>query len=152
MTDLVFRNAELSDLPFIVGLIHHDSAVVSVETPDDALADGYREAFQAISADPEQRFIIAEYEGKEAGFFQITFLPGIVNRGGWRCLIETVHVAPQHRNLGIGAKMMEYAIAQARERGCFLVQLTSNKLREDAHRFYRRLGFVDSHAGFKLKL
>ena len=86
------------------------------------------------------------------GTLQLTFIPGMVNRGQKRCLVEAVHVAPQHRNLGLGTALLNYAVERARAAGCGLVQLTSNKARTDAHRFYLRLGFAQSHEGFKLRL
>lgn len=147
---LVFRTAEAADLAFIVGLIHHDSVTGSVETPGDMTP--YREALAAISRDGNQLLMIAETGGERAGTFQLTFTPGIVRRGGMRCTIEGVHVDPAFRNRGIGAAMMDWAVEQARERGCWVVQLTSNASRGDAHRFYERLGFSPSHQGFKLML
>ncbi|WP_404402891.1 GNAT family N-acetyltransferase [Pelagibacterium halotolerans] len=146
--DLTFRPATLDDLPFIVGLIHEDSVVDSGEDPDP-LAPPYRDAFAAIDADPNQMLMIAEIAGTPVGTFQLTFTPGIARQGQWRCTIEAVHVAPGHRSKGIGAAMMDWAVETAKARGCGMAQLTSNKLRKDAHRFYNRIGFSQSHEGFK---
>ncbi|MCD7060233.1 GNAT family N-acetyltransferase [Pelagibacterium xiamenense] len=151
MTDLAFRPAALDDLPFIVGLIHEDSVVDSGEDPDP-MARPYRNAFATIAADPNQLLVIAEIDGTPVGTFQLTFTPGIARQGQWRCTIEAVHVAPSHRNKGIGAAMMEWACETAKARGCGLAQLTSNKLRKDAHRFYTRIGFAQTHEGFKRAL
>ncbi|WP_367115404.1 GNAT family N-acetyltransferase [Devosia sp.] len=96
--------------------------------------------------------MVAELAGRPVGTLQLTFIPGINRLGEWRCLVEAVHVAPDHRNLGLGSEMIRWAVAEARARGCGLVQLTSNKKRLDAHRFYERLGFQKSHEGFKLAL
>jgi GNAT superfamily N-acetyltransferase len=86
------------------------------------------------------------------GVLQLTFIPSITYRGGWRALIEGVRVAAAIRSGGVGRQLVEWAIARARERGCHVVQLTSDKSRVDAIRFYERLGFVASHEGLKLSL
>lgn len=152
MSDIAIRTATLDDLPFIVGLIEADSVSGSTEDAADPMGPGYRAAFAAVDADPNQLLLIAERAGTPVGTFQLTFTPGIVRQGGWRCTIEAVHVAHDQRNQRIGQFMMEWAIDKARERGCGTVQLTSNKARTDAHRFYSRLGFTPSHEGFKLAL
>ena len=152
MSDLVIRNAVLADLPFIVGLIDADNVGGSTEDMSDPQGPAYRAAFDTISADPNQLLLIAELEGAPVGTFQLTFTPGIARKGGWRCTIEGVHVAPDRRNQRIGEKMMDWAVEAAHARGCSLVQLTSNKQRTDAHRFYERIGFSKSHEGFKLSL
>jgi GNAT superfamily N-acetyltransferase len=79
-------------------------------------------------------------------------MPGLSFQGATRLQIEEVRIASSERGGGLGTILIEWAIEQARERGCNVVQLTSNAARIDAHRFYRRLGFAQSHAGFKLKL
>ncbi|WP_338609773.1 GNAT family N-acetyltransferase [Pelagibacterium nitratireducens] len=150
MSDLAIRNATTDDLPFIVGLIAHDTVLDRIDDPADAHGPDYLAAFEAIAADPNQLLLIAEFDAAAVGTFQLTFTPGIFRRGGWRCTIEGVHVSPDHRNRRIGEKMMAWAVQKAKERGCTMVQLTSNKKRADAHRFYERLGFSRSHEGFKL--
>lgn len=153
MPELAYRRATAADLPFIVELVTVDD--VSDMRLDDAsrLDDPvYAEALAAIDADPHQELYVATLGGEPVGTFQLTFLPGIMRRGMWRGLVESVHIAPAHRNQGLGGQMMQWAIARAREKGCGMVQLTSNKKRLDAHRFYRRLGFQQSHEGFKLYL
>lgn len=146
MTRLTFRNAAVADLPFIIGLVIEDSVVPTDDDP------AYREALAAIDADPNQEMWIAELEGQRIGCFQLTFTPGLMRRGAWRATIEVVHIAAAHRNAGHGGEMMRFAVERSRERGCAMVQLTSNKKRVDAHRFYERLGFSRSHEGFKLYL
>lgn len=152
MSRLNFRDATPADLGFIAGLIVDDSVVPTNDLPDQPDHPRYLAAFAAIEADPNQRLVIAEYEGKRVGTLQLTFIPGIARLGEFRCLIEAVHIVPTHRNLGLGSEMIDWAIEQARARGCGIVQLTSNKKRLDAHRFYERLGFSKSHEGFKLAL
>lgn len=150
MTTPSFRPATAQDLTFIVNLIANDSVGASGE--DDPSHPAYAEAFAAIVADPNQALMIAELDGQPVGTFQLTFTPGLARMGQLRCTVEAVHVAPEHRNKGLGAKMMDWAVDTARARGCGMVQLTSNKARTDAHRFYVRLGFSQSHEGFKLML
>ncbi len=108
------------------------------------------EAFQAITADPNHALYIVEKGGTAVASFQLSFIPGISRRGAWRGQIESVRVLPDARGQGIGEAMMRWAIAACKDRGCGIVQLTSDQRRSDAHRFYERLGFAPSHTGFKL--
>lgn len=91
-------------------------------------------------------------DGQIAGLFQLTFIPYLTYRGGWRALVEGVRVAAPLRSSGIGRLLFQWAIHRARERGCHLIQLTSDKARPDAIRFYESLGFVATHEGMKLHL
>ena len=134
MTDLAFRHATKADLPFMVHLITIDDVATSTDDWADANAPHYEQALAAIAADPNQAVYIAELDGVPVGTFQLTFIPGIMRRGMWRGLIESVHVSPEHRNKGLGKDMMGWAIEQCRAHGCGMVQLTSNKQRVDAHR------------------
>lgn len=152
MTSLTFRAATTADLPFIVGLIVEDSVVATSDDPSDANGFGYTAALSAIDADPNQEMLIAELAGEAVGCFQLTYIPGLMRRGMWRGLVEVVHVSAAHRSRGLGGEMMAWAIERCRDRGCGMIQLTSSKKRVDAHRFYRRLGFEQSHEGFKLML
>ena len=152
MNRLSCRDATAADLDFIVRLIVDDSVVPTPDQPDRPDHPRYLAALAAIDADPGQRLVVAERDGTPVGTLQLSFIPGIARLGQTRCLIEAVHVAPAHRNLGLGSEMIGWAIGEARARGCGLVQLTSNKKRLDAHRFYERLGFSKSHEGFKLEL
>lgn len=151
LTRLAYRAATAADLPFIVRLIVEDSVVATDDDPS-AADPAYVAALAAIDADPNQELFVAEFRGEPVGTFQLTYIPGLMRRGMWRGLIEAVHVAPLHRNRGLGGEMIRWAVERCRERGCGMVQLTSNKKRVDAHRFYRRLGFEQSHEGFKLSL
>jgi GNAT superfamily N-acetyltransferase len=149
---LTYRDATAGDLGFIVRLIVEDSVVPTNDEPNRPDHPSYLAALEAIARDPNQQLVIAEYEGQVVGTLQLTFIPGIARLGELRCLVEAVHIASTHRNLGLGGEMISWAIEQARARGCGLMQLTSNKKRLDAHRFYERLGFKKSHEGFKLSL
>ena len=152
MSRLSFRDATPDDLGFIVRLIGDDNVIPTNDRPDEPAHPRDLAAFEAIAADPNPRLVIAEFEGQPVGTQQLTYIPGIARLGEQRCLIEAVHIVPTHRNLGLGGEMIGWAIEQARARGCGIVQLTSNKKRLDAHRFYERLGFKKSHEGFKLAL
>lgn len=149
---LTYRPATAADLPFIVGLIVADSVIPTGDDPAATHGPDYAAAFAAIDADPNQELLVAELDGVPVGTFQLTYIPGLLRRGMRRGLVESVHVAPSHRNRGVGGEMLRWAADRCRERGCGLMQLTSNKQRTDAHRFYRRLGFEQSHEGFKLLL
>ncbi len=119
---------------------------------EDPLPRVYVDAFSAIEADANQRLLVGEIDGRIVASLQLTFIPGIAHQGAWRAQVEAVRVAQDLRGRGIGEAMMRHVIALAKERGCDRVQLTTNKARDDAQRFYRRLGFVASHEGMKLWL
>jgi GNAT superfamily N-acetyltransferase len=150
---VTLRAARQEDLPALVSLIAADQLGATRDGVRDA-ADlaAYTEAFQAIDADPAHILIVAELAGEIAGTMQLSFLPGLARRGALRAQIEAVRVAESCQGAGLGTAMMSWAIDEARRRGCALVQLTSDKSRLDAHRFYQRLGFVASHEGMKLAL
>ncbi len=155
MTTLTFRDATPADIPTMLRLSHAGDAR-GTDTPplDPATLDDprYRAAFDAIAADPAHRLIVAERDGEVVGTLQISLIPGLPNFGMKRGLIENVHIRADQRGNGLGTQMMQWAIERCREAGCGLVQLTSNKVRHEAHRFYERLGFQRSHEGFKLRL
>ncbi len=153
MTSLTFRDAAPADLPTILPLMHAGDARGADTPPLDpaTLADPrYRAAFDAIVADPAHRLIVAEQDGEIVGTLQISIIPGLSRFGTKRGMLEHVHVRADLRGSGFGTDMVKWAIEQCRQAGCSLVQLTSNKVRTDAHRFYRKLGFEASHEGFKL--
>lgn len=116
------------------------------------LPTSYYEAFAAITADPHNELVVGVVENELIAVLQMTFIPGLSYRGSWRMQVEGVRVAAAYRNQGVGGAMLAWAINRARERGCHTVQLTTNKQRTDAKRFYERLGFVASHEGMKLAL
>jgi GNAT superfamily N-acetyltransferase len=149
--DLVLRTATAQDVPAIVGLIANDQLGATRDgyTED---AEAYQAAFRAIDGDPAHLLVVADSAGQIVGTMQLSFLPGLARRGALRAQIEAVRVAGDMRGSGLGGAMMQWAIEEARRRGCALVQLTSDKSRGGAHRFYERLGFVASHEGMKLKL
>ncbi|MFI6299241.1 GNAT family N-acetyltransferase [Nonomuraea sp. NPDC050790] len=146
---LVFRAARAEDVPAVVALIA-DDAVAALRT--GAYGPAHEAAFAAIQADPNNELIVAELKGEIVGTMQLTYIPGISRNGATRLQVEAVRVAAHLRGQGWGRRMMEWAHAKGRARGCVMVQLTSDKQREDAHRFYRSLGYSQSHEGFKLPL
>jgi ribosomal protein S18 acetylase RimI-like enzyme len=148
--DVELRRAVLEDVPAIVGLLADDPLGRSRESGSDLRA--YRDAFWAVDADRAQLLVVATVGGQVVGTMQLSFIPGLAHRGALRAQVESVRVSAHHRSRGLGRAMLEWAIAEARHRGCALVQLTTHKTRTDAHRFYERLGFTASHEGLKLQL
>ena len=152
MKEISFRAATSSDLPQIVAMLADDDLGSTREDASLPLNDRYTEAFAAIAKDPNQYLAVVEIDGELAGCLQLTFIPGLSRLGMWRGQIESVRIAASQRGEGLGRKMFEWAIDQCRQRGCELVQLTTDKSRPDALRFYESLGFVASHEGMKLSL
>jgi GNAT superfamily N-acetyltransferase len=150
---VVLRRAQRRDVAAIVALMAADQLGATRDgVRDRADLAAYEQAFCAIDADPAHILVVADAAGEVVGTLQLSFLPGLARRGALRAQIEAVRVAASQRGSGLGAAMMRWAISAASERGCSLVQLTTDKSRTDAHRFYQRLGFVASHEGMKLAL
>jgi GNAT superfamily N-acetyltransferase len=151
MTDVVIRRATSDDLPAIIAMLADDPLGAIRESPADLTP--YQRAFEAIEADPNQVLVVADRNGEAIGTLQLTIVPGLSRQGASRGLVEAVRIAASARSTGLGTTLMEWSIEEARARGCTVVQLTSDKTRTDAHRFYTdRLGFTNSHEGFKLAL
>ncbi len=152
MDDIAIERASLKDLSGIVTLLADDELGQSRETMSEPLAPAYLSAFDAITADPNQ-FLGVALRGKDVvGCFQLSFIPGISRLGLWRGQIESVRVVSELRGSGLGTVMFKWAIERCRERGCGLVQLTTDKSRPAALEFYKGHGFVASHEGMKLSL
>jgi GNAT superfamily N-acetyltransferase len=170
---VIFRDARREDVPAIVALLADDVLGATREASPGAgrpsaggpsgsgsppgaggreIDDDYWAAFAMIAGDPRNRVIVAEEGGRVAGTLQLTLIPGLSRRGMLRAQIEGVRVASGSRGRGLGRAMIEWAIAQAREAGCGMVQLTSDKQRPGAIRFYESLGFTATHEGLKLPL
>ena len=149
---MLIRDAEARDLPAVVALYADDELGAGSEQPEEPLAGEYLRAFAAISADPRTLLVVADDGGQVVGTLQLMFLPHLVRRGGERAQVEAVRVASSRRGSGLGRELVTWAIDRARERGCALVQLTTDASRPDAHRFYGQLGFTASHVGMKLPL
>lgn len=163
-----FRDARREDLPAIVAMLADDflgaaregaagdaaarEAAGDVADGEAAVDDAYFAAFDLIEEDPRNRLVVAESDGRIAGTLQLTLLPGLSRHGMLRAQIEAVRVAAWTRGQGLGRQMISWAVAEARRAGCGMVQLTSDKRRTDAIRFYESLGFEATHEGLKLPL
>jgi GNAT superfamily N-acetyltransferase len=175
---VIFRSATRADVPAILELLTDDDIARSrdagaapppaggagAETSGGAGAEAAGgltpeavdaacwAAFEAIDADPRNELIVADEDGTVVGTCQLTFTPSLSRRGAERMTIEAVRVRGDLRGRGIGRALMAWSLERARERGCGLAQLTTDKRRTDAHRFYASLGFQPSHLGFKITL
>lgn len=149
----MLRPATEADLLRIVELIHLGAVGGrGAEDLGPPLPQPYYDAFRSFARFPEAKVMVAEMDGAVVGTFQFHLLPSLSNGALPTAEVESVHVSEELRGRRIGEAMMAWAIAEARRLGCKRVQLTSNKQRADAHRFYERLGFVKSHEGMKLNL
>lgn len=149
---IIIRKATRHDVPEIVRLLADDMLGSKREAYENGIAQSYYDAFETINRDNNQMLVMAEIEGKTVGTLQISYITNMSHSGAKRAMIEGVHVDATLRSKGIGQYMMEWAVTESKKQGCRFVQLTSNKQRKDAHRFYERLGFMASHEGFKLGL
>jgi GNAT superfamily N-acetyltransferase len=149
---IVVRRATSADLEAIVALLGDDPLGSMREAGAHSDLDPYRDAMSTIEADPAQLLLAVARQDRVVGTMQLSILPGLARRGGLRAQIEAVRVGSEVRGLGVGTAMFEWAIEHSRTCGCGIVQLTTDRSRTGAHRFYERLGFVDSHRGFKLTL
>lgn len=147
-----FRPANINDLPDIVRMLADDFLGSTRERYEDPLPESYIRAFDEIRADPNNVLVVAERDGEVIGMLQLTFTPSISFQGGKRATVESVRVDKKYRGRGVGRELMLWSIERAKEEGCISMQLTTNAEREDAHRFYRDLGFKGSHLGMKLRL
>jgi GNAT superfamily N-acetyltransferase len=146
----IIRRAVEADVREIVALLADDPLGAARESPDNLTP--YLAAFRHIDADPNQFLAVMERSHVVIGTLQLSFINGLSRRGATRVQIEAVRISSQERGGGLGTKLIAWAIEEARSRGCVLVQTTSDRSRTNAHRFYERLGFEHTHAGFKLML
>lgn len=150
---LLVRDATEADLPRVIEIINAGAvAGREGEQLGPPLPASYIDAFNEITGRHGGHVFVAELHGEIVGTVQMLILPNLSHLGRPIAQLESMHVVAEHRGTRIGEAMVERAIAEARLHGCFRVQLTSNKVRHDAHRFYKRLGFEASHEGFKLAL
>lgn len=152
MSDVVVREAHPGDLEPIVRLHAEDALGGHGDAWGEETRPAYAAAFARIVTSEDHALFVAERAGEVVGSFQVTAIPCLVGRGSTRVKVEAVQVRRDRRSAGIGAAMMAAAEAWARARGAAFVELTSNAARADAHRFYARLGYLQSHLGFKKKL
>ena len=149
---VLMRPARQEDLSAIVRMLADDPLGAAREHHADPLPLGYLEAFEKIAADPRNLLAVAEVGGAVVGCLQLTFIPGLSFQGAELALLEGVRVDASRRREGLGAVMIEWALDEARGRGCRQVELLTHVSRTDAQRFYGRLGFVASHVGMKRSL
>lgn len=144
------REATSDDVRFIVAMLADDELGAQREDYQDPLPNRYQEAFNKISEDPNQELMVAEEGGEVVGTLQLTFIPYLTYQGGIRAQIEAVRIRKDRRGSGLGEHLFKWAIERAQKRGAHLLQLTTDKQRPDALRFYEKLGFKASHEGMKL--
>jgi GNAT superfamily N-acetyltransferase len=152
MSEMRVRQAIAADVPAVVALLADDPLGQQREQVGDRLHADYAAAFAMIAADPNQYLAVCTVGDAIIGCVQISFIPGLTRRGALRGQIEGVRIADGWRGRGYGRQLLLWAIDTCRDRGCRLVQLTSDRSRDDAQRFYKSLGFARSHDGFKLNL
>jgi len=150
--ELTFRLATQEDLVDIIAMLADDTLGMRREKAGEVISDKYIQAFEKIQSDPNQELTVVEMRGEKVATFQLSFIQYLTYEGGLRGQIEAVRTHSKYRGQGIGTRVFEYAINRAKEKGCHMVQLTSDKKRPDAIRFYESLSFVASHEGMKLKL
>ncbi len=149
---LTFRTATTADLPAIVRLLADDHLGAVRERYSDPLPESYGRAFEQIRRIGSEVILALDEQGTIIGSLQLMILPGLGQQGKWRAQIEAVRIASHLRGQGLGSQLIRHAVERAREKGCKLVQLTSDNSRQGAHRLYERLGFKASHVGMKLPL
>ena len=152
MTDLIFRRATEADVPAIIAMLADDILGASRETAGPESYPKYLTAFRAIDADPNQFLLVVENGAQIVGTLQLTFIAGLSRAGLKRGLVEAVRVARDRRGEKIGEAMIAWVLEKCRQERCGIVQLTTDKSRKEAHRFYDRLGFEPSHIGYKMML
>lgn len=150
--EIAVRDAVQADIPELMSLLADDPLGAARDSAENAEVAPYLVAFAAIDEDPAHLLLVCESAGRVVAMLQLSFIPGLSRRGAWRAQIEGVRTHADFRGRGMGRQFLAWAIELARIRGCSLVQLTTDKSRGDAHRFYEGLGFEASHEGMKLVL
>jgi ribosomal protein S18 acetylase RimI-like enzyme len=152
ISSVTIRPARHDDVGAIVGMLADDALGSGRERIEDPLPPSYFRAFEAVDRDPNIQLVVAqEGDGAVIGCLQLCILPGLSSQGASRALIEDVRVASHCRSRGIGEQLVQWAVKEARGRGCKLVELLTHNTRVDAQRFYERLGFARSHVGMTLR-
>ena len=148
---ITIRRARNDDVAAIVAMLADDHLGRARERLEHPLPASYREAFERLDADPNITLVVAEEAGRVVGSLQLCIVPGLSSQGASRGLIEDVRVASDRRSRGIGEQLVQWAVSEARARGCRLVELLTHQTRVDAQRFYERLGFAKSHVGMTIR-
>ena len=146
------REATAADVPAIVALLASDQLGQHANRSTGHSTTPTPGAFATCDADPNNLLVVGVADGAVVATLQLTFIPYLTHRGSLRAQVEAVRVSDDRRGQGLGEQLMRWAEQQARTRGCAMIQLTSNKARGDAHRFYERLGYTATHEGFKRAL
>ncbi|HBU79789.1 MAG TPA: GNAT family N-acetyltransferase [Muricauda sp.] len=150
---MIIRQAKIEDVPLIVEMLANDELGKLREDFQEPLPEKYYSAFENIDNDPNQELVVILNEHDQViGTLQLSFIQYLTYQGGIRAQIEAVRVHQNHRNKGVGKQLFQWAIKRSKERGAHVVQLTTDKKRPDALKFYKTLGFVDSHEGMKLHI
>lgn len=150
--NLKFREALEMDIPYLVEMLSDDELGAIREDNSSPINQNYLKAFHSIEQDPSNELVVVENSGEVVGMLQLTFIPYLTHVGSWRCLIYCVRIHSKYRGQGLGNEFFKWAIERAKTKRCNIVQLTSDKQRPDALRFYENLGFEATHEGFKMKL
>ena len=152
LSQVTIRRARRDDVAHIVAMLADDPLGDARERLEDPLPQVYFDAFERVARDPNIQLVVAEDgEGAVVGCLQLCILPGVSSQGASRGLLEDVRVASDCRSRGIGEQLVQWAMAEARARGCKLVELLTHHTRVDAQRFYERLGFARSHVGMTIR-
>ena len=152
LSPVTIRRARRDDVARIIAMLADDPLGGQRERLEDPLPPVYFDAFQRVARDPNIQLVVAEDgEGAVVGCLQLCILPGVSSQGASRGLLEDVRVAGDCRSRGIGEQLVQWAAAEARARGCKLVELLTHQTRVDAQRFYERLGFARSHVGMTIR-
>ena len=151
-SSIILRRARRDDVAVIVAMLADDALGRGRERIEDPLPPPYFHAFERLERDPNIALVVAEDEGgRVVGCLQLCILPGLSSQGASRALIEDVRVASHCRSRGIGEQLVQWAVAEARGKGCRLVELLTHNTRVDAQRFYKGLGFTASHVGMTIR-
>jgi ribosomal protein S18 acetylase RimI-like enzyme len=149
---ITIRRARRDDVRIIVSMLADDPLGRAREKLEDPLPPSYFEAFEKVDRDSSFQLVVAEDgEGAVVGCLQLCVMPGLSSQGASRGLIEDVRVASHCRGRGIGEQLVQWAVGEARAKGCILVELLTHHTRVDAQRFYERLGFQRSHVGMTIR-
>ncbi len=147
----IIRTATEADIPRILELYEElVTSTAPAETSRTTSLDDYRRIYEQASIMPGHELIVAEEEGEVIGTMVLLIVPNLSHHGLPWAVVENVVTDRRFQRRGIGRSMMEYAIDQAHEAGCYKLQLASSKTRDEAHRFYESLGFEASAHGFRL--
>lgn len=143
------RNAKFEDLEFIIEMLADDDLGSKREDFRIPIPESYVKAFNEITSDKGQNLMVVQDNGVVIGTFQLSIIPYLTYQGRSRAQMEAVRVSSKYRGKGIGKKMIEWCLEFAHKQNCHVLQLTTDKKRPDAIRFYKSLGFIDSHEGMK---